>query len=794
MAHEEVSPPKPVSTPAAPWPDGKAEIHDVIVPVVLMVNADGGVEDVVIEASVGEAFDRIALSTARTFTFEPARDSKKARRARVRSVVRFLGSAEPEIPSPAAAPPPAVSPAIAKPETATPQASAPSVAPAEPKAAASVPSVRINGDSAPRSASEKTVDRPTIAAAPHRTASDLLLTVPGVYVSQHSGEGKAHQIFFRGFDAVHGQDMEIWAGGAPVNDVSNIHGQGYADLHFMMPEIVKSVRALPGNYDPSQGDFAVAGSLRFDLGYAEPGATAKAELGSFGTRRFFLGYHPRDDSDATFAAAEIYGTDGFGPSRAARRASAIAQVERPLGDGVTARLLATTYAGRFDSAGVVRISDIESGAIDRFDTYDSKQGGFSTRTQLVSTFRRETEMDTWSLAPYVVFRSLGLRSNFTGTLYSPEGDSIEQRNDAITAGATSFYRRQVRLFSRHDSIDVGFSMRHDRIEQTQHRLSLLDDHITDDAQTPGVDAKVFATDVGGYFDLALHPVRRVALRGGLRGDGLFYAAEDRASDPAGGRTRSSAGAVLSPHATLDVAILPGFHGLASYGEGFRSPQARLLAEGETTPFTRVRSFEVGARYAHGRALVASAAYFHTALSDDILFDPATARNELVPATARDGLALTLASRPVPWFLSSTSFTYTHAAFTESGGIYEKGALLPYIPGVVVRSDVSYTPRLGRLLDRNLDGRAGFGLTYAGQRALPYSEQGHDTFLVDALAELRLREVAVGVEVYNLLNAEWFDGEFVYPSRWGGGSADLVPQRHVSVGAPRTILATVSVCL
>ncbi|MCP6756914.1 hypothetical protein NL533_35330, partial [Klebsiella pneumoniae] len=78
------------------------------------------------------------------------------------------------------------------------------------------------------------------------------------------------------FDAVHGQDLEIWAGGAPVNDVSNIHGQGYADLHFLPPEVVKRVVAQPGTYDVRQGDFAVAGTVRLDLGYDEPGITAGA--------------------------------------------------------------------------------------------------------------------------------------------------------------------------------------------------------------------------------------------------------------------------------------------------------------------------------------------------------------------------------------------------------------------------------------------------------------------------------------------------------------------------------------
>ena len=96
--------------------------------------------------------------------------------------------------------------------------------------------ITVRGAPPPRSASEAVVDKRVLQAAPHRNASELLLTVPGVFVSQHGGEGKAHQIFFRGFDAVHGQDVELWAAGAPVNDVSNIHGQGYADLHFLIPD------------------------------------------------------------------------------------------------------------------------------------------------------------------------------------------------------------------------------------------------------------------------------------------------------------------------------------------------------------------------------------------------------------------------------------------------------------------------------------------------------------------------------------------------------------------------------
>ena len=229
----------------------------------------------------------------------------------------------------------------------------------------------------PASASDTVIDRRQLDAVPHPNGSQLLREVPGVYISAHGGEGKAQQIFFRGFDADHGQDIEMWAGGAPINEVSNIHGQGYADLYFLIPEVVEEIHSQPGTYDPRQGDFAVAGSLGFRLGYAEPGMTVKASAGNFGTRRYLLAYHPEGADSQTFGAFELYSTDGFGPSRAARRASAIGQLTHDFGGGVSGRVLAQTYAGRFDSAGVLRRGDIESGEVERFDTYDSKQGGSS---------------------------------------------------------------------------------------------------------------------------------------------------------------------------------------------------------------------------------------------------------------------------------------------------------------------------------------------------------------------------------------------------------------------------------
>jgi iron complex outermembrane receptor protein len=659
------------------------------------------------------------------------------------------------------------------------------------------PAVTVRGTPAPRSASETVVEKRVLQAAPHRDAGELLLTVPGVFVSRHGGEGKAQQIFFRGFDAVHGQDVEVWAAGAPVNDVSNIHGQGYADLHFLIPEVVQQIRSTPGSYDPEQGDFAVAGTLRFGLGYAEPGVTAKASLGSFGARRYFMAYHPEGASEATFGAFEVSATDGFGPSRAARHASGIAQTTYEFGSGVTGRVMASAYAGRFDSAGVLRLDDIESGRVGRFDTYDSKQGGYSSRAQLVlelgnqvdpSATRRRT---SWSVAPYAIVRTLKLRSNFTGFLYEPtEGDSVQQRNDATTLGATASLRRELRLLSKHDSLTAGLSLRGDFIEQSQHRLSLRNDLVTDDALQPGVQAKVRASDVAGYVDLALHPIRRVTLRGGVRADGLAYLTEDRGGKSAG-QTRSALGVQLSKRGTVDVTLIPGLNAVASYGEGFRSPQARSLGDGETTPFTRVVSYEAGLRLREATRFQASLAAYHTRLSDDLVFDQATARNELVPSTSRTGVTVSVVAQPNRWLVSSTSLTYTRAVFTGSDDLYAEGALLPYVPQVVARSELALTPTVGKLFERDVQTHLGWGFTYLARRPLPYAEMGHDVFLTDARASVRIGPVETGLEVFNLFDANWYDGEFVYASAFSG-AASLVPVRHVTVGAPRSLFWSLSI--
>lgn len=659
-----------------------------------------------------------------------------------------------------------------------------------PQAPVHVPAydVTVRAAAPARSASESLRDRAALNTAPHRTADELLALVPGMFVTQHGGEGKAFQLFYRGFDAVHGQDVEVWAGGIPVNEVSNIHGQGYADLHFLPVELVQQVRALPGSFDPKQGDFAVAGSLHLKLGYDEPGITTKAASGSFGMRRLFLGYRPETADASNFVGVELYHTDGFGPARAADRGSAVAQTTWQATDSVRARLFASAHAGRFESAGVVRLRDLQTEDFNRFSTYDPNQGGSGTRLQTLFELSGDEPGLRSSLAVYGIRRGLRLRQNFTGFATDARGDGQEQINDAHTLGAYGALRKRVAWLSPLDAVEAGFFARADWIDQAQRQVAQLDGRVI----KRSVDARVMATNVAAYLDVALRPLPRLSLRGGVRADALSYGIRDRDADGEMVAARDAHGLHLGKKLTADVRLWKSGNLLLSYGEGFRSPQARSLVQGQTTPFATTRGFEAGVRTTSTWG-AASLAAFATRLSDDLVFDQTTARNEAVPGTQRWGATTDVTWRFLRECQASAGATYTRAHFHKSDARVSKGELLPYVPQLVSRLDLLWVHSWATFANHALVSEVGSGWSLLARRPLPYGEMGEDVFLVDAAVRLRWGPLGAALEIFNLADQGWFDGQFVYAGNWDTNTApSLVPERYVTVGAPRTVWATAMV--
>jgi iron complex outermembrane receptor protein len=136
-----------------------------------------------------------------------------------------------------------------------------------------------------------------LALTPHKNADDLLRVVPGLYQSQHGSEGKGQQYFLRGFDAIHGADLAIRVGGVLLNEQSNVHGQGYADLGVVIPEVVTGVVARKGPFELGDGWFATAGAIDLTLGAEERGHRVGYTLGSTNRHQVVALTAPHDGAD-----------------------------------------------------------------------------------------------------------------------------------------------------------------------------------------------------------------------------------------------------------------------------------------------------------------------------------------------------------------------------------------------------------------------------------------------------------------------------------------------------------------
>jgi iron complex outermembrane receptor protein len=729
---------------------------------------------------------------------------------------------------PSAAPGPAPSaPAPSdSPGPSAPSSPAPSDSPASTDPAAGEPvldvGVRGRRPPPPRAASDFVLDRDTLTAAPRQSAGDMLSAAPGVYIARPEGEAVAHEIFLRGFDAAHGPDIEFTAGGVPLNQISHLHGQGYADLNFILPEVVRSIRVTEGVYDPRQGDFAVAGSIDFDLAVPRRGFQLRSSGGSFGTFRQLALWAPKGQSDETFAAAAIRRTSGFGRNRGGLSGTAIGQFAFTGPAGLAGKLHVAAHAARAGIAGVLRDDDLRAGRVDFYGTYAdpsaSAQSASAARGQLALELARETGAGgRTSFLAHFALVDFHSRENFTGftqrAMVMPawvgRGDLIEQQNRDVGGGFRLSHRtgwwRPARSF--HAALELGTSARVHRLQQAQSLLQAPQNEIWDRR----VDATVLATDIGLYADLDLRLGKYVQLRGGARSDVLHYDIDDRlgnfiapyqvASHLVGHR-RTATGVAAGPRATLVVTPRPWLSTFVAYGQGYRSPQARQLEEGERAPFAKVHSVEGGLKLAPRwrRPLHVTAAGFGTFLASDLAFDPEEGRLEKIGPTRRGGMVAAVHARPVAWLLTSASVTYVHAILAapppasaeNPNPPYQAGQLLPYVPPVVVRADVGVDKDLVQLGRSPLGLRIGAGFSYLSRRPLPYGQFSDPVHLLDASAGLRWSYVELGVEAYNILARRYAATVYSFVSDWNTTPApSRLPARHFAAGPPTTVLGTLT---
>jgi iron complex outermembrane receptor protein len=808
-----ISAPRVVQSVAASYPsEALAERREARVELLVTVLADGNVGDVQVAASAGQAFDDAAIAAVRQWRFEPARSGDAPVDSRIRVPFQFAL--------------PQVAPVV------TPRED---VANAElpANAAADVPiEVTVQGErvlrTESRSASDFQLDRAVLAAAPRQEGSDVLRAAPGMYIGRSEGPAVAHNYMLRGFDADHGQDIEFRVGGLPINMPSHIHGQGYADLGFLIGDTVRELTVSEGVYDPRQGDFAVAGSVELDLGVeeSERGVRVRSGYGAFDTYRQLVLWAPRGAPEESFGAVQYMRTEGFGENRAGQSGSGVVQHRFGQGD-VTYRAIAILHAARSDFAGVLRQDDIDAGDVCFLCVYPyptaEGQNALSNRflAGLFADYAGEAG-DNGQLGFWLGYDNFRLQENFTGFIQQSRtlervagrGDLIELQNRTLSLGMSGRYRAAPWRPSSwaHGTIEVGTDGRLDVIEQGHN---LLDASARSQTWDRRVDAELRAVDLGAWGDLDWALTRYVNARAGVRADVLSYDVEDHLGNFAPlsrpqdsyivGFRRSAFGVAAGPRASLEARPLEWLALLAAYGEGYRSPQARLLEDGDEAPFSKVRSADVGARFDWGKPLRLTLAGYYTHLSDDIAFDAAEGRLERIGATQRLGAVAHALTRPVDWMVGSLSVTFVDASLLEAPPAspeepqppFIDGQSLPFVPPLVIRADVGARRAVLRdVAGRSLDARAGLGYSFLSPRPLPYGDFADAVSLLDASVGLLWGPVELSFELFNALDARYAALEYAFESDWSpaDGVRPRTPARHIAAGAPRSWLLSLGVTL
>src|SRR5258708_2550688 len=287
----------------------------------------------------------------------------------------------------------------------------------------------------PNNASFSTISNIDLNLHPVNSAQDLMRLVPGLSLMQHQGGGIAEHIFFRGFDADHGTDVSVSVDGMPLNLASHTHGQGFSDLHFLIPELVTNLEYGKGPYYSDHGDFTTAGYLGFKTADVLPKSEVKVEGGEFNTGRVMAAVNLLSDKakqrgESAYIAGEISYTDGpFHYAEHFNRANLFGKYIVNVSPKSQLKVTVSTFNSLWRSSGEIPVRAVAEGLISRWGYIDSAQGGNTARTTAIVRLTSALS-DKLTLENQVYYAHYFFNLNYDQTFFAGDsinGDQLRQR-------------------------------------------------------------------------------------------------------------------------------------------------------------------------------------------------------------------------------------------------------------------------------------------------------------------------------------------------------------------------------
>ncbi len=617
---------------------------------------------------------------------------------------------------------------------------------------------------------------------PVKSSQEILRKVPGLIIGQHAGGGKAEQIFLRGFDVDHGTDVAISVDGMPVNMVSHAHGQGYADMHFVIPETIENVNFGKGPYYSDKGNFNTAGYVDLRLRKTLDRSLVSFEAGQFNTSRLLGMFNLLESENSNaYIASELYLTDGPVESpQNFNRINIMGRYNYNLPGNQELKLTASHFQSKWDASGQIPQRAVDQGLISRFGAIDATEGGQTSRTNLMASHTKILgENKLLKTRAFLSQYDFELYSNFTFFLEDPvNGDQIRQKENRIMIGAESLYETN-NIFLGDDTqfeYELGLGFRYDNADDielsntlnrqtTLNRISLGD---VDETNTYAFLNTEFKTG-------------KWTINPALRLDYFKFDYLNKLTETYDNQSESKVG--FSPKLNTIYSVNRNWQLFLKTGIGFHSNDTRVVVanEGEDI-LPAAYGIDFGTILKPSDKLVLNATLWGLFLEQEFVYVGDAGIVEPSGKTRRLGAEFGARYQAMDWL-----YLYADINFTNGRSVEEPDGedFIPLAPDLTSS---------GGLLVDGLGNFSG-GLTYRFVDDRPANEDNSINalgyFVTDFNLNYNWKQWTYGIIVENLFNTEWNETQFATESRLFNETS-AVEEIHFTPGTPFYIRGKISV--
>ena len=494
---------------------------------------------------------------------------------------------------------------------------------------------------------------------------ELLEAVPGLIVSQHSGEGKANQFYLRGFNLDHGTDLRTTVDGMLVNQRSHSHGQGWTDVNFLIPELATLLDFRKGPFYAAEGDFASAGSVSVNYANRLDRGIASLSLGSNGFGRTLLAASPHWLDGNLLYALELQRSNGpFTVADNYRKKNGVLRYSQGSEtDGFNVTLMG--YEAKWHATDQIPLRAVQAGALGRFDAVDQTDGGQASRFSLSGNWRKSTGSSLTQVAAYLVRNKLDLYSNFTYFLDDPvNGDQFNQPDRRTTLGVNASHTFNAPLFGRASESTVGLQFQGDRINNG------LASTVARQVISVTRQDKINQTSLGLYGENKTAWTDKIRTVAGVRADTFKFKVDS--SDPLNSGT--AAATKLSPKLNVIVGPFSKTEFYASAGNGFHSNDARgttITLEPKTglpadkvPPLVRSHGLELGVRSEIVPGLQSALSVYRLDFDSELTFAGDAGTTQAGRPSRRLGFEFSNYYKPTKWLTVDADVSFARARFRD----------------------------------------------------------------------------------------------------------------------------------